>query len=1081
VALKAVRELGVLGPTSVRVDGVAVALRPRERDVLAALALGHPRPSSVAAIAAALWPVAAPATAKVTIQNHVARLRRALGADAVLTEGGGYRLGPTWSLDITEFDTRLERGRRRAVSGDHAAARVELEHARSLVRGEAYADLEDGAAVVAARTHRRELAAAAQEELVLALLADGAHDLAIAEATALVAEQPGRERRWAALALALYRGGQRRDSVRALGDGRRALREEAGLELGPGLAQLERLILADDTSLLTSAPASLTGHRTGVEEPLTDLFVGRAAELEETRRHLRAAFDAGAGSSVVVLGVEGAGKTAFVERVAVQAAIDGWHVVSVRCRSTPTRPLEPLGDVVRQVVDREPNPEDAFTSGLLSDLAALWADTGAPSRGDLGEAILEAVRIHAVRFPTLVVVDDAHHLPTTAAGLLGRMSQGSASVVTLLARTADQDEAEADHAAVIGLQGLDLDDTTSLLEHLTGEEVWPSLAKAMHGATGGLPARLRRAARRPGGLDPTEPAVDDAVGPMLIEALNALDPDARAVAELLVIAGAPLPRHVLAAALPAIDAGPMEDILRRGIEAGVIVETADGRVTPTDRRLDRALAGAFSADAIADQRERLGVALLEAGNVLAAAPHLLAVAGRDPRRAIEVAEAAARVASDATMFLEAAAILEGAAEVARVHVGAKDHRRLVLSLGQAELLRRAGDPRGAEIAAQVVRDAEAIGDADVVALGAVQLCSLGPLTEAGTLNVELAELVERAIAGCTTPAVRAVCAGQASLFYSLTGSIDRCLSLFRESLRNARLAGDDRVLVDALGCVYPALTHPDELAERVELAEELLALAERLDDDEARFQALHLYFSNQVQRADPLLRATFARQEAVAASLRSPGRRWMAGYQRACLAHLDGRLDDVMQISSEILELAPVARSRAMTTHWMNSLSISFARGSGEALAEEVDGIIAAQPGIPGWRGVAAWMAALRGDAARVRAECRALDRGRSLPRDMTCGATTMLLGRAVAAHGDRDDVTELRRRLEPFSGLMTWYGSGTVGPFDQALGELALEAGDVDAARRHRDAAQRCLDRLRAPVYQPDVDRLSERIEAAS
>lgn len=431
------------------------------------------------------------------------------------------------------------------------------------------------------------------------------------------------------------------------------------------------------------------------------------------------------------------------------------------------------------------------------------------------------------------------------------------------------------------------------------------------------------------------------------------------------------------------------------------------------------------------------------------------------------------------MFPEAAAILEAAAEVARAHLGAKDRRRLMLRLGQAELLRRAGDPRGAEIAFEVVRDAEAIGDAEVVALGAAGLCSLGPLTEAGTLNVELADLVERAITGCTTPRARAVCAGQATVFYSLTGSIERCLAHFEDSLRNARLSGDEQVLLGALGCVYVSLTHPDELPERVELAEELLALAERLDDDEARFQALHLYFSNQVQRADPLVRSAFARQEALASSLRSPGRRWMVGYQRACVAHLEERLDDVMRISSEILELAPVARSRAMTTHWMNSLAVSFARGSGEDLAEEVDSIIATQPGIPGWRGVASWMAALRGDADRVRAECRALDRGRLLPRDMTCGATTMLLGRAVAAYGDPDDVIALRERLAPFSGLMTWYGSGTVGPFDQALAELALALGDLDSARQHRDAAQRCLDRLQAVVYQPDLDQVTRAIDA--
>src|SRR5690606_3605585 len=215
---------------------------------------------------------------------------------------------------------------------------------------------------------------------------------------------------------------------------------------------------------------------------------------------------------------------------------------------------------------------------------------------------------------------------------------------------------------------------------------------------------------------------------------------------------------------------------------------------------------------------------------------------------------------------------------------------LELRLGQAEMLRRSGDPGAVPIAWDVVRAAEALGDSVLVAHGAAGLCSLGPLTEAGTLDEELADLVERAVLGCDDPAARALCAAQATLFYSMSGRVDRCSAHFEEALASARRTGDPQILLAALGVVYIALTHPDELERRERLAEELLAVAERIDDDDARFQALHLYFSNQVQRADPLLRTTFVRQETLTARLRTPQRRWMVGYQRACLAHLDGRL-----------------------------------------------------------------------------------------------------------------------------------------------------------------------------------------------
>ena len=1066
-------ELRILGSTNVRVDGVTVPLRPRERDVLAALALAHPHPSPVEDIAEVLWPDDEPASAKVTIQNHVARIRRALGADAVLTDAGGYRLGPTWSLDIATFAERVARGRRRAESGDTGAARLELQRARELVRGEAYADLDDGVAVAMARSRHRALVAAADEELLLALLAAGEVHAAIAEARAQVEQAPTREARWAALALALYRGGERRESLRVLHEWRAELRDQSGIDAGPVLARLESLILVDHPSLVTAPPATLTGHRPGPVDTV-DVFVGREAELELVRRLLADAHEHRGARLLVVDGEAGIGKTAFLERVGVQAADAGWHVVAATCPAVATRPLEPLGDLVRQVLDHEPQAEDAFDADLLADLATLWRSEPGPVVGDLGEAVIEALAGHAERHPTVVVVDDAHHLSATARELLQRLSTVEAPlavVLALVATPAVPVRAEDRDGVVVTLRGLSPDESRRLVELMGGGELTDLVAAAMHAATAGSPARLRAAARRASD-DP-----DDALGTLLLDALAALEPGATELAEVLVVAAMPLPLEVLGAVLPSLGSPGVTRVVRRAIDAGVLTSTADGRVAPSDRRLDQALHGRIPPERIDSIRERVGAALLDAGHVLAAAPHLLAVADVDPPRAIATAVDAAREAAAATMHVEAAQLLDRAADVAGHHFGRSHRRYLELRLGQAEMLRRSGDPGAVPIAWDVVRAAEALGDSVLVAHGAAGLCSLGPRTEAGTLDEELADLVERAVLGCDDPAARALCAAQATLFYSMSGRVDRCSAHFEEALASARRTGDPQILLAALGVVYIALTHPDELERRERLAEELLAVAERIDDDDARFQALHLYFSNQVQRADPLLRTTFVRQETLTARLRTPQRRWMVGYQRACLAHLDGRLDDVVRISEENLATAPVGRSRAMTTYWMAMLVVSLARGEEQELAGDIDRAIAAQPGLPGWRAVAAWVAARRGDAERVRHECEVLGEGRALPRDMTWGGALMLLGRAVAACGDRAAAASLADRLRPFSGLMTWYGSGTVGPFDLALAELALALDDRATVRHHLDLAWQVVGRLRAVVFEPELRQLEARL----
>jgi hypothetical protein len=161
----------------------------------------------------------------------------------------------------------------------------------------------------------------------------------------------------------------------------------------------------------------------------------------------------------------------------------------------------------------------------------------------------------------------------------------------------------------------------------------------------------------------------------------------------------------------------------------------------------------------------------------------------------------------------------------------------------------------------------------------------------------------------------------------------------------------------------------------------------------------------------------------------------------------------------------------------MNLYTVRLAQGRGQELALALDAIAADQQGLPGWRSVATWLAALRGDTDRVLADCEALACGAALPDDMTWSGATMLLGRAVATTGDETRCHALLELLAPWTGYMTWYGSGTVGPFDLALTELALAIGDRPAALRYEASAKRIVGRLRAVVYQPDLDRLAARL----
>ena len=97
-------------------------------------------------------------------------------------------------------------------------------------RGEPLADLDAAAFVVAERQRLEELRLALLEDRVEADFALGRHAEVVPELSALVREEPLRERLRAQLMLALYRSGRQAEALDVYASGRRLLSAELGLE-----------------------------------------------------------------------------------------------------------------------------------------------------------------------------------------------------------------------------------------------------------------------------------------------------------------------------------------------------------------------------------------------------------------------------------------------------------------------------------------------------------------------------------------------------------------------------------------------------------------------------------------------------------------------------------------------------------------------------------------------------------------------------------------------------------------------------------------------------------------------------------
>jgi DNA-binding SARP family transcriptional activator len=243
-------EFRVLGPLEVLDEGRSIALGGlRQRTLLVLLLLRANEAVSRDRLIDDLWGAEPPATAANSLAALVARLRRVLPADLLLTTQAGYelRLEPE-ALDLHRFERLVEESAGALATEPNRAAEL-LRSALSLWRGPALVDFAYEAFAQPAIVRLEELRLAALESRIGADLALGRHQELVGELQGLLVDNPLRERLRGQLMLALYRSGRQAEALEAYRDGRRVFVEELGIEPGPALQELEGAILRQDPQL----------------------------------------------------------------------------------------------------------------------------------------------------------------------------------------------------------------------------------------------------------------------------------------------------------------------------------------------------------------------------------------------------------------------------------------------------------------------------------------------------------------------------------------------------------------------------------------------------------------------------------------------------------------------------------------------------------------------------------------------------------------------------------------------------------------------------------------------------------------
>jgi DNA-binding SARP family transcriptional activator len=255
-------EFRILGPLEVVAEDGPIGLAgPKQRATLAILLLNANRVVSVEQLADDLYSGAAPVTAVTQVQRQISELRKALGsASAIETRSPGYLIRlSAGQLDLDSFQRRAEEAGRALARGDPQSASDLVRNALDLWRGAPLADFAYESFAQTSIQRLEELRLAAVEQRIDAELALGRHAELVGELQELVAEHPLQERLRGQLMLALYRSGRQADALDVYRATREALVEELAIEPTPALRQLERSILAQESSLdLDRAAASPT-------------------------------------------------------------------------------------------------------------------------------------------------------------------------------------------------------------------------------------------------------------------------------------------------------------------------------------------------------------------------------------------------------------------------------------------------------------------------------------------------------------------------------------------------------------------------------------------------------------------------------------------------------------------------------------------------------------------------------------------------------------------------------------------------------------------------------------------------------
>jgi DNA-binding SARP family transcriptional activator len=1123
------REVRVLGPLHVFDGAREVPIGgARERTLLAALAVRPGDALSADQLVDALWRERPPRSAAKQLQNHVLRVRKALGTDAIRTAQAGYALGGEIDVDAVRFESCVREARAAAARGDQRESVPLFADALAMWRGRPFVELDgwDGGTAQVARLE--ELRRSVEEEAIDARLALGAATDSVADAEALVAAEPLREHRWVQLMRALYRTGRQADALRAYQRARETLARELGIEPGPELRMTEQAVLAQDEALGATAREAnrdVGRHRRGrqpvplprrlaSDASLAPGFVGRSRELEVLHEAVKRV-DFGERQVALLSGEPGVGKTALAAYLGSECHARGAAVLYGRCDEEMVVPYQPFAEALGHYVNH--TGLDGL-EGQFTDLKAL-VRPGATGREVLDdqEADSQRFRMFAAVVGLLasassdamvvVVLDDLQWADRPTLLLLRHVSSAPLDRVLVIGtyRASNLSNVHPLTDTLVALQhepgivrldlsGLDDVDTVELLSRTTGyplDEDGVSFAHALRRETDGNPfftVELLRHLADTGALrrddstgrwaasdDLTVEGLPRSVRQLIGQRVERLGPDARRLLSTAAVIGPEFDLSLLSTVANTRDEETL-DLLEHAGDAGLVMELQN----QTDRfefrhaLVQHSLYGELTASRRARLHRDVADAIEAAyGNqpgpkVVELARHLLAATQTvDVERAIEYATRAGDQALEQLAPDEAKRWYAEALELLDQHGGGEDAQRcdLLISLGLAQ--RRSGDPahRGVLLEAAAIAQRSADTDRLVRAALASNRGIYSATMQVDEERTEVLETALEAVGPADTPE-RARLLAILAVELSFSTSWEPRQRLAYEAIEVARRRGDPRTLARVLALAFHACYAPSTLDQRLGWSAEALEVTEAIDDPLARSSALdqRMWACFEAGRIGEL-DALLAEHERIASELGEPHQIFNAAFVSALRRTMTGAIDDAQRATDAFLAAAP-AGSYSPSVSSTLVLGVQIRRGDLSELIPMIEQAVREFPDIDAARAALAYAYLATGHRAQA-SEAIEKEQQRGFDKinyDRVWLGTICTWATVAAGLGDADAAAVLTAMLEPYPDRLVLPDNPT------GQGAVAHHLGSLGIVLGDHEQAERYLNQ---------ADALYERVGA--